>query len=71
MKQRRAPYYEQKAKVQHFISESFHKSNGTMGAKMMSYYCANYGYSYSLLTIRKYMKELNISSIIRRKKQPF
>lgn len=38
---------------------------------MMSYYCANHGYSYFLSTIRKYMKELNISLIIRRKKQPF
>ncbi|WP_341769129.1 IS3 family transposase [Erysipelothrix anatis] len=71
LKQRKAPYYEQKAKVQRFISESFHRSNGTMGVKMMSYYCANHGYSYFLSTIRKYMKELNISLIIRRKKQPF
>ena len=71
MKQRKAPYYEQKAKVQRFISESFHRSNGTMGAKMITFYCANHGYSYSLTTIRKYMKEFNFSSIIRRKKQPF
>ncbi|WZU01391.1 hypothetical protein MGH68_18500 [Erysipelothrix sp. D19-032] len=71
LKQRKTPYYEQKAKVQRFISESFHRSNGTMGVKMMSYYCANHGYSYSLPSIRKYMKELNISSIIRRKKQLF
>ena len=71
LKQRKTPYYEQKAKVQRFISESFHRSNGTMGSKLTTFYCANHGYSYSLRTIRKYMKDLNISSIIRRKKQPF
>ncbi|CAM3473604.1 Integrase core domain protein [Erysipelothrix anatis] len=38
---------------------------------MMSYYCANHGFPFSLSTIWKYMKELNISSIIRRKEQPF
>lgn len=62
-------YYEKKAETQRFISISFHESKGTMGAKMMRDNCDNQGHSYSLSTIRKYMREMNLGSSIRRKKE--
>ncbi len=71
LKQRKAAYSEKKAEVQRFISISFHQSKGTMGAKMMRDYCANLGYPYSLSTVRKYMREMNLASSIRRKKQTY
>ena len=71
LKQRKVSYYEKKAEIQLFISISFHESKGTMGAKMMRDYCDNQGYSYSLSTIWKYMREMNLVSSIRRKKQTY
>lgn len=47
----------------------FHETNGTMGTRMMRDHCKLNGFLYSVATIRKYMKELNLSSCIRRKKK--
>ena len=51
------------------IEEIYHSHNGVDGYRSMTVYLARKGYSYSPLTIHKYMNtELGLRSIVRPKK---
>ena len=64
---------EQKAQVKQLIleliKEIYHKNNGTPGYRQMKYELLKYSIFLSVNTVYKYMKELEISSITRRKYQ--
>ncbi|MDQ0360476.1 hypothetical protein, partial [Breznakia pachnodae] len=49
----------------------FHESNGTMGGKMMHQALINMGHVYSITTIWKYRKEMQMKSCIRGKKATY
>lgn len=49
----------------------FHESNGTMGGKMMHQALINMGHVYSVATIWKYRKEMQMKSCIRRKRASY
>lgn len=68
MKKRKSNYCTQKAKVQTKIVEVYHERNGIPGYRMMFDLLSNMGIHLSKCTIHKYMKELNLRSITRRKK---
>ena len=67
-KNRKSIYREEKAKTQRKISEVYHKANGVPGYRMMRNLLIPYGFVYSNTTIYKYMVELGLRSIVRRKK---
>jgi transposase InsO family protein len=68
LKDRKAAYREQKTRVQQEIVKLYHKANGTPGYRMMRYLLASHGFTYSNVTVYKYMRELGLRSIVRRKK---
>lgn len=68
LKRRKQAYYHDKASVQRQIVEIYHGENGVPGYRMMGDYLRQIGFGYSNQTIRKYMKELGLRSIVRRKK---
>ena len=68
LKNRKFIYREEKAKTQRKISEVYHKANGVPGYRMMRNLLIPYGFVYSNTTIYKYMVELGLRSIVRRKK---
>lgn len=59
LKDRKAKARTKKAAVQRRMVEVFHKTNGTIGSVMMMDFLAWQGVSYSITTIKKYMKELH------------
>lgn len=68
LKNRKSNYHTQKAQIQHKIVEIYHDANGIPGYRMMGELLKRKGYHYSNPTIYKYMKELGLRSITRRKK---
>ena len=68
LKDRKAAYREQKSCVQRKIVEIYHLANGVPGYRMMRNLLIPYGFVYSNATIYKYMRELGIRSVVRRKK---
>lgn len=60
-----------KAIVQKHIVEIYHKDNGVPGYRRMQYYLSEKGMTLSSLTVLKYMQELGLQSIVRRKKQKY
>jgi len=60
--------YARKAEVQAQIQEIYHSHNGVDGYRSMKVYLERKGYSYSAVTVHKYMNtELDLRSIVRRK----
>jgi putative transposase len=68
LKDRKAAYHAQKAKTQRKMIEIYHKANGVPGYRMMRDLLAPYGLIYCTTTIYKYMLELGLRSVVRRKK---
>lgn len=68
IKDRKYQYYEDKARVQRKIVEIYHKNDGVPGYRMMRDYLEQCNINYSCTTVYKYMKELRLRSIVRRKK---
>jgi len=68
LKNRKSNYHAKKAKVQRKIVEIYHDSNGIPGYRMMRELLKRKNYRYSNPTIYKYMNELGLCSITRRKK---
>ena len=67
-KNKKAKYQEQKKNILRKIVEIYHQNNGVPGYRMMAAYLRLKGIYYSEQTIYKYMKELGLRSIVRRKK---
>ena len=67
-KNTKAQYQAQKKNSLRKIVEIYHKNNGVPGYRMMAAYLRLDGIYYSDQTIYKYMKELGLRSIVRRKK---
>ncbi|PWM22226.1 MAG: IS3 family transposase [Clostridiales bacterium] len=68
-KHRKADYYARKAEVQAQIQEIYHSHNGVDGYRSMKVYLERKGYSYSAVTVHKYMNtELDLRSTVRPKK---
>ncbi|WP_371320276.1 IS3 family transposase [Chengkuizengella axinellae] len=53
------------------INDLYHRYEGKPGYRMMKTYLENQGHFYSLLTVHKYMKELNFRSIVFKKKPTY
>lgn len=68
LKDRKMGYCEQKAYVQRKIVEIYHVANGVPGYRMMCDLLTECGFLYCATTIYKYMIELGLRSIVRRKK---
>ena len=64
-------YHAQKAETQCKIVEIYHATNGTPGYRMMRDLLEQRNFKYCNLTIYKYMKELGLRSITRRKKPDY
>lgn len=71
MKNRKSIYHAQKAETQRNIVEIYHNANGAPGYRMMRDLLELRNYKYSNPTIHKYMKELGLRSITRRKKPDY
>jgi len=68
LKDRKSAYREQKAKTQREIVKIYHQANGVPGYRMMRNLLVSHGFVYCNATIYKYMSELGLRSIVRRKK---
>ena len=68
MKDRKHEYREEKSRVQRKIVEIYHSNDGVPGYRMMCDYLEQAKIIYSCMTVHKYMKELGLRSIVRRKK---
>lgn len=68
MKNKKATYREKKVKTQRKIVEIYHATSGVPGYRMMRDLLIPYGFKYSYVTIYKYMAELGLRSIVRKKK---
>ncbi|PPK43235.1 helix-turn-helix protein [Clostridium algidicarnis DSM 15099] len=68
---RKYQYHEDKARVEQKIVEIYHKNNGVPGYRMMHDYLEQCNINYSCITVYKYMKELRLRSIVRRKKPDY
>ena len=71
LKGRKEAYRAEKAKAQRKIVTLYHDLHGVPGYRMMQKLLIPYGHVYCNATIHKYMKELGIRSIVRRKKPGF
>lgn len=60
-----------KEKIKEKILEIYHKHNGVPGYRMVRTYLEKEGYHISPLTTYRYMKELNIRSIVRKEKPKY
>ena len=64
-----AYYYAPKAEVQEQIRSIYHSHNGVDGYRSMTVYLRRIGYSYRMMTIRKYMNtQMGLRSIVRPRK---
>lgn len=70
-KKRRAKQQERKAAISACIKDIFHRYGGKMGYRMIHKRLAHEGYTCSLLTVHKYMKELGLRSIAYKRKPPY
>ncbi|WP_425544797.1 IS3 family transposase [Clostridium subterminale] len=71
LKQRKNPFYENKKLVLNNIKDIFHSENGKMGYRMIKLLLEKEKINLSLLTVHKYMKELNLKSVAFRKKPSY
>ena len=71
MKDRKSEYRKIKASVQRRIVEIYHENDGVPGYRMMRNYLVLENVIYSYTTIFKYMHELGLQSIVRRKKPEY
>ncbi len=71
LKKRKATYCQEKKKLQAEISSIYHENQGVYGYKMIHDVLKLRGISRSYLTIFRYMKELNLKSIIRQKRPDY
>ena len=60
-----------KDKLKEALVETYHKHNGIPGYRILTSYLMQQGYHISPLTTYKYMKELKIRSVVRRKKPKY
>ena len=71
-KQRKAEYYAQRETVLSKIEEIYHRYRGVTGYRSMRVYLEREGFSYSLVTVHKYMNTLlGLKSIVRPKKPEY
>ncbi|MPM86304.1 IS3 family transposase ISRgn1 [bioreactor metagenome] len=69
LKDRKSNYNAQKQATLSCIKEIYHEQNGVIGYRNMCIFLKRKGFSYSKLTVHKYMNnELKLLSIVRRKK---
>lgn len=68
LKNRNKDYEENKARTLRKIVELYHQNNGVPGCQMMRDLLALKDINYCRLTILKYMRELQLYSIVRRRK---
>lgn len=68
LQDRKADYRKKKVAVMLKITEIYHGANGVPGYRMMSDLLTPFGYRYCTATIYKYMMELGLRSVVRRKK---
>ena len=69
LKNRKADYYERKAKIKKEISNIYHEHGGVVGHRTIQVYLLRKGISISKTTAHKYMNtELQLFSITRKKK---
>lgn len=71
LKDRKSAYREKKAKTQLKIIKVYHQANGVPGYRMMRHLLVPYGFINCNKTIYKYMLELGLRSIVRRKKPSY
>lgn len=72
LKNRKAEYYAKKQATLTSIKDIYHEHNGVIGYRSMQVFLKRKGINYSKLTIHKYMnKELNLASIVRRRKPKY
>ncbi len=71
LKNRKSTYQQQKKKLQTEILSIYHENNGVYGYTMIRNILKLRGIHRSYLTIYRYMKELNLKSIIRRKRPDY
>ena len=71
LKHRKADYYAQKSKIQEKIRTIYHEHNGVVGYRSMRVYLERQGIYKSSLTVHKYMKEMGLFSIVRRKRPEY
>jgi len=67
-KNRRSSALDKKAKALDSIKRIYHAHNGTPGYRMIKIYLEQEGISLSTTTVHKYMKELGLKSVVRRRK---
>lgn len=68
LKRRKQAYLRKKAEVQRKMVSIYHERQGIPGYRMMQKLLIPHGFVLSQVTIHKYMKELGLKSIVRRKK---
>jgi transposase InsO family protein len=68
LKNRKEKYFKTKQYIKNKIIKTYHDNNGVYGYRFISYYLNRHYKICSQNTVYKYMKELNIRSIVRRKK---
>ena len=71
IKNRSYQYYAQKARIQREIVTIYHEENGVPGYRMMHYYLQQRQIYCSFTTVYRYMCELGLKSIVRRKKAKY
>ena len=71
LKRRKEAHFQRKADVQRKIVSIYHGRQGVPGYRMMQKLLIPYGFVLSQVTIHKYMKELGLKSIVRRKKSGY
>jgi len=71
LKRRKEAYLQKKAEVQRQIVSIYHERCGVPGYRMMQKLLIPYGFTLSKVTTYKYMDELGLKSIVRRKKPSY
>jgi transposase InsO family protein len=71
LKHRKNEYENTKRLAQIRITEIYHREQGVPGYRMMQWYLKRIGLLYCYKTVCKYMKELGLQSIVRRKKYKY
>jgi len=71
LKNKKATYHVQKQKAKKEILKYYHRYNGVLGHRMMKIFLAKKKIYLSKITVHKYMKELNLQSVVMRKRPPY
>ena len=71
MKHKKKTYHAQKKKILKIIENTFHEHQGIPGYRMMQKLLEQKGIKRSKLTVYKYMSDLNLRSVVMRKKPKY